>query len=70
MIETESKQKYVDIQPKPFHNDDPINSQLYNTVKIYVAFQTTYPLHYVVYPISEANLSTPFDLLVRFKQDK
>ena len=51
-----SNQQSVEILPIPFHNilstDDPINSQLDNTVKHLVALQPTYPLHSVVYPIS------------------
>ena len=60
----------VEILPIPFHNYDPINVQPDNTGKISVALQHTSPLHYVVYPISEAKLSTPFNLLIRLKQNR
>ena len=36
MMEKVSKQKYVEIWPIPFHNDDPINDQLDNTGKTLV----------------------------------
>ena len=53
-MEKGPKQHSVDIQPIPFNNYDPINAQLDNTGKHLVALQPTYPLHSVVYPISEA----------------
>ena len=56
--------------PIHFKNNDPINAQLENTGKILVALQPTYPLNFVVYPISEANSSTPFNLLIHFKQNR
>ena len=70
MMEKGPKQKYVDIRPIPFNNDDPINSQLENTWNILVALQIKYPLNYIVYPILEANSSTPFNLLIRLKQNR
>ena len=66
-MEKSQKQQYVEIRYIPFQNDDPINAQLENTGKILVALQPKYPLHYVVYPILEANSSTPFHLLIRLK---
>ena len=45
MIEKVLNQKYVDIQPIPFQNDDPISSQLENTGNIIVALQPKSPLH-------------------------
>ena len=60
MVEKRQKQQYVDIQPVPFQNDDPIKSQIENTGKCLVALQPTSSLHFVVYPISEANPSNPF----------
>ena len=64
MIEKGPKQKYVDIRPIPFHNDDLINYHLDNTGKNVVALQPTSRIYYVVYPILESNPSTPFNLLV------
>ena len=37
MMQKVLKQQYVEIQPIPFNNDDPINSQLENTGKSLVA---------------------------------
>ena len=54
MIEKGPRKKSVKIQPIPFQNDDPINAHIENTGKILVALQPKYPLHSVVYPISEA----------------
>ena len=61
-------QQYVEIQPSPFHNDDPINDHLDITGKSLSALQPKYQLHYVVYPILEANESALFNLLICFKQ--
>ena len=52
-----------EIRPITFQNNDPINYQL-EKKNILVALQTTPPLHYVVYPMSEANSSTHFNLLI------
>ena len=62
------KKQSIDIQIRPLQNDDPINYHLDNTGKLLVAFQSTYPLNSVVYPISEENSSTLFSLLIRFKK--
>ena len=64
------KLKYVDIKPLSFQNNDPINAQLENTGKIVVALKLKPPLHYVVYPISKANSSTTFNLLIRLHQNR
>ena len=37
MMEKVPKPQYVDIWPRPFQNDDPINDQIDNTVNILVA---------------------------------
>ena len=70
MIEKVPKQQYIDIQPILFQNDDPINAQLDNTGNILVTLQPYYPFHYVVYPISEANSSTPFNFLIHLKKSR
>ena len=67
MMEKGPKQQSVEICPKPFRDYDPINYQLNNTGMFLVAFQPISPLHSIVYPISEANSSTPFNLLIRLK---
>ena len=54
------KQQYVKIWPTPFQNGDPINAKLENTGKCLGELQPTYPLHSIVYQISEAKSSTPF----------
>ena len=64
------KQKYVEIWSIPIHNYDPINDQLENTGKILFALQPTSPLHSCVYPVSDPNSSTPFNLLVQFKRNR
>ena len=64
------KQKYVEFQPVTFQNYDPINAQIDNTGIICVVLQPTSTLHSVVYTISEANSSTPFNLLIQFKQNR
>ena len=69
MIEKVPKQQSVHIRPIPFHNDDPVNAYIENTGKSLVALQHTHPLHSAVYPISEENSSTPFKMLVQFKQN-
>ena len=61
MTEKGPKQKFVEIFPIPFHNNDPINDQLENIGKFLVALQPKYPLHSVVYTTSEANSWTPFN---------
>ena len=61
------KQQSFDIRTIPFYNDYSINSQLENTGNISVPMQTKSPLNSVVYPISEANSSTPYKLLTHFK---
>ena len=63
-------QKYVEIWPISFYNDDSINYQLEITGRILVALQPKYPLQYVVYLISEANSSTPFTLLIQLNQNR
>ena len=63
-MEKGPKQQSVEIWPKTFHNDDPLNDQLHNTGKSLVTLQPTYPLYSVVYTISEATSSTLFNLLV------
>ena len=70
MINKVQKQIYVEIQPITFHNDDPMNNHLDNTGKIIVALQPKSTLKYVAYKISEENTSTPFNLLIRLKQNK
>ena len=70
MMEKVPKQQYVEIGPILFHNYDPINAHIMNTGKILVALKPKSPLYYVVYPISEANLSTTFNLLINLKQDR
>ena len=39
MIEKVPKKQSVEVWPTPFHNDDPINSQLENTGNVLVALQ-------------------------------
>ena len=39
---------YVEIQPIPFQNDDPINDQLEDTGKSLVVLQPIFSFHYVV----------------------
>ena len=63
-------QQSVEIRPIPFHNHDLINYQIENTGKSLVALQPTSLLHSVVYPISESNPPTPFNLLILFKFKK
>ena len=70
MIEKGPKQQSVKIWPIPFQNNDPINYQLENTGTILASLEPTYPLHCVVYPISEESSSTPFNLLIRFKRNR
>ena len=55
IIEKIPKQKFVEIWPVQFHNDNPINYQLDNTGNVLVVLQLTSPLNPVAYPISEAN---------------
>ena len=54
----------------PFYKYDPLNYQPENTDKILVVLQPKSPLHSVVYPILEANSSTPLHLLIRLKQNQ
>ena len=68
MVDEGPKQQYVETRTTNFHNYNLINSQIENTGKSLVALQPTSQLHSVVYPILEANPSTPFNLLIRFKQ--
>ena len=72
MTEKVSKKKSVEVHPIPFQNNNTINAQIDNTRKCLVLLQPKpkYPLHYVVYKISEANMSTPFNLLIRLKQNR
>ena len=70
MTEKGPKQQYVEIWTIPFQNGDPINAQLENTGNVLIALQPTPTLHYVVYPILEAYLSTPFNLLIRFNKNR
>ena len=37
MIENGPRQQYIETQPIPFQNDDPINDQIDNTGKVLVA---------------------------------
>ena len=57
MMDKGPNQKYVDIWPLTFQNDDTINDQLENTCKFSVALKPKSPLNYVVYTISESNLT-------------
>ena len=70
MMKKGPKQQFVEIRPIPFQNDDHMNAQLENTGKISVLLKPKSSLHSVVYPISEANSSSPFNFLIRFKQNK
>ena len=54
-MEKVPKQQSVEIQPTPFQDYGPINTRLENTGKLLGALQPKYPLHYVVYQISESN---------------
>ena len=67
-MEKGHKQKSVDIWPISFHNDNCINAQLESTGKILVALKPKSPLNYVVYKISEAHSSNPFNLLIRLRK--
>ena len=66
MTEKGTNKKCADIWPITFNNDDPISAHIENTYKLLVALQPTHPLHSIVYPILEANLSNPFNLLIYF----
>ena len=68
MTEKGTEQQSIGIMPIPYHNDNPLNSQLEKTGIILVALQPKYPLHSVVYLISEAKSSTSFNLLIIFKR--
>ena len=57
-MEKGPNQQYVDICNIPFQNGHPITSQLENTGKISVVYQT-----------SEAKSSAPFNLLMHIKQN-
>ena len=70
MMEKGPKQQYVDIRPITFQNEYYINNHLDNTGMFLVVSQPTSQLYSVVYPISEANSSTKFNLLIRFKQNR
>ena len=70
MVDKAPRKKSVEIRTINFHDDDLMNYRIENTGKLLVASQPTPPLYSVVYPISEANPSTPFNLLIRFKQKK
>ena len=70
MMEKVPKQNSIENSPLPFQNYYPVNAQLENTGKILVTLQRKPPLHYVVYPISEANSSTASNFLMRFKQNR
>ena len=69
-MEKGPKQQYVEIWTVPFHNYDPINAQVENTGKNLVVSQPTYPLYSVVYPISEANSSITFNLMIHFRKNR
>ena len=69
-MEKGTKQRSVEILPIPFHNYYPMNSQLEDKSEILVALKHKYSLKYVVYPILEANSSTPSNLLIRLKQNR
>ena len=64
------RQESVEIHHIAFQNGDFINDQLDNTRIFLFALQFTPPLHYVVYPISEANWSNPLNLLLNLKKKK
>ena len=70
MMEKELKQQSFDIWSIPFSNDSSLNCKLEETSKCLVALQPESPLHSVVYPISEANSSTPFNLMICFNKDR
>ena len=70
MVEKGTNQKYADIQPPPFHNDDTIIDHLNTKGKYLVALQPMYLLNYVVYPSSEAISSTKFDLFIPLNQNR
>ena len=70
MMEKGQNQQFVEIHPITFHNDHSINPQFEITRKMLVALQPKYPLHYVVYQISESNLTTPFNLLICLKRNR
>ena len=65
MMKKLQRKKSVQIHYITFQTDGPITAQLYNTGKILVALQSNYLLHYVAYPISEANPSAPFNLSIK-----
>ena len=69
MMEKLPNKKSVEIQTLTPQNDDPIYAQLDNTGKNVSSLQPKYLLYYDVYPISDANLSTPFNLLVRLRRN-
>ena len=48
MMKKVTKQKYVDIWPKPFHNDDPSHAKIDNTGNISVPKHPKTALHSVI----------------------
>ena len=70
MINKVQKQIYVEIQSITFQNGYPMNTHLDNTGKIIVALQPKSLLKYIAYTISEEKSSTPFNLLIRLKENK
>ena len=70
MMDKMQKQQSVEIWPTPFQNDDPINSQFENKGKLSVALQPKSSLHSDVYPFSEANSSTPLNLLINLRRNR
>ena len=67
MMEKVPKQKYVDIWPTPFQNNDHIGAQIENTGKMLVPLQPKSLLHSVVNLILEANSIDRFNLLTSLK---
>ena len=70
MIEKRPKQPSSDIIHTHFQNDNHINDLLDNTGKHLVALEPNTKLHSVVNLVSEANSSTPFNLLIQLKQNR
>ena len=70
MMEKGPKQPYIDIIHIHFQNDNHINDLLDNKGKHLVALEPNTKLHSVVYLVSEANSSTPLNLLIQLKQNR
>ena len=67
MMKNGPNHKSGEISRITFQKDDPINYELEITGKSLVALQPNHPLHSIVYPGSEENSSTPFNLLILLK---